>query len=209
MPVSRVVMLDNFDSFTFNVLHGLVEAGAQVEVRRADAIDLPGLIALDPQLLVISPGPKRPEDAHLSLEALWHFGGRVPVLGICLGMQCMAVAFGGKVERAPEPVHGKVSRVVHDGQGIFEGLLFGLFLALVFSIVVGCVSKARCSYGFGVVILIFVAVAALVWRRAHVGAHRRQARCQQRRVADQGRQPGHAATQPATEPGQQQPQWIE
>jgi len=122
VTLSRVVMLDNFDSFTFNVLHGLVEAGAQVEVRRADGIDLPGLIALDPELLVISPGPKRPEDAHLSLEALRHFGGRIPVLGICLGMQCMAVAFGGRVERAPEPVHGKVSRVHHDGQGIFEGL---------------------------------------------------------------------------------------
>ena len=108
MTLSRVVMLDNFDSFTFNVFHGLVEAGAQVEVRRAEAIDLPGLIALEPELLVISPGPKRPEDAHLSLEALRHFGGKIPVLGICLGMQCMAVAFGGQVGRAPEPVHGKV-----------------------------------------------------------------------------------------------------
>lgn len=122
MTLSRVVMLDNFDSFTFNVFHGLVEAGAQVEVRRAEAIDLPGLIALEPELLVISPGPKRPEDAHLSLEALRHFGGKIPVLGICLGMQCMAVAFGGQVGRAPEPVHGKVSRIRHDGRGIFEGL---------------------------------------------------------------------------------------
>lgn len=122
MPLSRVVMLDNFDSFTFNVFHGLVEAGAQVEVRRAEAIDLPGLIALEPELLVISPGPRRPEDAKLSLEALRHFGGRVPVLGICLGMQCMATAFGGRVGRAPEPVHGKVSRIHHDGRGLFSGL---------------------------------------------------------------------------------------
>jgi len=122
VPLSRAVMLDNFDSFTFNVFHGLVEAGARVEVRRAEAIDLPGLIALKPELLVISPGPKRPEDATLSLEALRHFGGRIPVLGICLGMQCMAQAFGGRVERAPEPVHGKVSRIRHDGRGLFEGL---------------------------------------------------------------------------------------
>lgn len=122
MPLSRVVMLDNFDSFTFNVFHGLVEAGARVEVRRAEAIDLAGLIALEPELLVISPGPKRPEDAPLSLAALRHFGGRIPVLGICLGMQCMATAFGGQVGRAPEPVHGKVSRVLHDGRGLFEGL---------------------------------------------------------------------------------------
>jgi len=115
-------MLDNFDSFTFNVFHGLVEAGAVVEVHRAEAIDLAGLIALEPELLVISPGPRRPEDAALSLEALRHFGGRVPVLGICLGMQCMATAFGGRVGRAPEPVHGKVSRITHDGRGLFSGL---------------------------------------------------------------------------------------
>nr|WP_320132641.1 aminodeoxychorismate/anthranilate synthase component II [uncultured Holophaga sp.] len=122
MPLSRVVILDNFDSFTFNVRHGLVEAGARVEVHRAETLDLPGLIALEPELLVISPGPRRPEDATLSLEALRHFGGRIPILGICLGMQCMAVAFGGRVGRSPEPVHGKVSAIHHDGRGLFEGL---------------------------------------------------------------------------------------
>ncbi len=118
----RVVLLDNFDSFTYNVVHGLAAAGAEVEVFRADAIDLAGLVARRPDLFVVSPGPGRPEDALLSLEAIRHFGGRVPVFGICLGLQCIALAFGGEVVRAAAPVHGKVSRVLHDGQGVFAGL---------------------------------------------------------------------------------------
>jgi len=118
----RAVILDNFDSFTFNILHGLREAGARVDVRRAEATRLEDLEALSPDLLVISPGPGRPEDAALSLEALRAFGGRIPVLGICLGLQCMAVAFGGRVGRAPEPVHGRAVPVHHDGRGLFQGL---------------------------------------------------------------------------------------
>jgi para-aminobenzoate synthetase component II len=119
---SRVLLIDNFDSFTFNVMHGLVEAGAVVEVVRTDHLDLAGIEAFNPSMIVISPGPGRPEDASLSLASIRWFGGRVPILGICLGMQVMAVAFGGRVGRAPEPVHGKVSPVAHDGRGLFEGL---------------------------------------------------------------------------------------
>jgi anthranilate synthase/aminodeoxychorismate synthase-like glutamine amidotransferase len=122
MAAPRVLILDNFDSFTRNVAEGLFRAGAAVEIRRADAIDLAGLEAARPELLVISPGPGRPEDATLSLAAIGRFGGRLPILGICLGHQCIAVAFGGKVGRAPEPVHGKVSAIRHDGRGLFTGL---------------------------------------------------------------------------------------
>ena len=122
LPRSRILLIDNFDSFTFNVLHGLTEAGGEVEVCRADLLDPEVLEALAPAMIVVSPGPGRPEDAAASLQAIRRFGGRVPVLGICLGMQALAVAFGGAVARAPEPVHGKVSEVAHDGTGLFQGL---------------------------------------------------------------------------------------
>ncbi len=117
-----ILLIDNFDSFTFNVLHGLVEAGAGVEVCRADRLDVQAIEAFRPSMIVISPGPGRPEDAKLSLEVVLRFGNRIPILGICLGMQVMAVALGGKVSRAPAPVHGKTSQVFHDGSGLFEGM---------------------------------------------------------------------------------------
>lgn len=118
----RIFLLDHFDSFTHNVLHGLVQAGAQVELRRVDQTDLSAIHHFAPDLLVLSPGPGRPEDARLALEVIREFGNRIPILGICLGMQVLAIAFGGMVDRAPEPVHGKVSLVHHQGTGLFEGL---------------------------------------------------------------------------------------
>ena len=122
MPEPRILLIDNFDSFTFNVLHGLVEAGACVEVRRADRLTLADVEDFNPAMIVISPGPGRPQDATLSLAVILRFGDRIPILGICLGMQAMALAFGGSVGCSPEPVHGKVSRVVHDRKGLFQGL---------------------------------------------------------------------------------------
>ena len=114
----RVLLVDHFDSFTHNLSQALVALGAEVTVRRSDAV---GALAGFSHL-VLSPGPGRPEDAAGSLEALRACAGRIPVLGVCLGMQGMALAYGGRVERAPEPVHGKAWEVRHDGRGIFQGL---------------------------------------------------------------------------------------
>lgn len=122
MPACRVFLIDNFDSFTYNIAHGLAAAGATVEVRRADGVDLDGLEADLPDLLVLSPGPGRPQDAHLSLAAIRRFAGKVPIFGVCLGMQCLAVAYGGTVEPGADPVHGKTTRILHDGRGLFQGL---------------------------------------------------------------------------------------
>lgn len=120
--MARAFVIDNFDSFTHNVACGLVAAGAMVEVRRADRCTVADAEAWAPDLVVLSPGPGRPEDAMRSLEFVRAFAGRVPVLGICLGLQVLAVAFGGTVGRAPEPVHGKAWDVHHTGHGLFAGL---------------------------------------------------------------------------------------
>lgn len=132
----RVFLLDNYDSFTRNVAEGLIAAGAVVEIHRADRTDLGAIAASRPDLLVISPGPGRPEDAALSLAAIASFAGSFPILGICLGHQCLALAFGGSVSRAPAPVHGKVSLVRHDGRGLFKGLAAGIEVGRYHSLVV-------------------------------------------------------------------------
>lgn len=120
--VPHVLLIDNFDSFTHNIRAGLESAGAKVTVFRADQATLADLEAQAPDMLVIGPGPGRPEEAHLALAALHHFSSRLPVLGICLGHQCLALAFGGRVVEGKAPVHGKVSALRHDGRGIFQGL---------------------------------------------------------------------------------------
>ena len=120
--MARVVLIDNYDSFTYNLVQYLGELGAEVIVHRHDAIDVAGVAALDPTHLVISPGPKTPAEAGVSVEAIRHFAGRVPVLGVCLGHQAIGAAFGGRVVRGREPVHGKTSAVVHDGRSVFAGL---------------------------------------------------------------------------------------
>ncbi len=118
-----LLLIDNYDSFTFNLAHRLGELGAEVRVIRNDAITVPEIERMAPARLVISPGPGRPETAGVTVEALRHFSGRVPVLGVCLGHQALAVAFGGRVDRAVAPMHGKTSPVVHDGQGVFAGVV--------------------------------------------------------------------------------------
>ena len=117
-----VLLIDNYDSFTFNLAHRLGELGAEVRVIRNDAITVPEIERMAPERLVISPGPGRPESAGVTVDALRRFSGRMPVLGVCLGHQALAVAFGGRVDRASRPMHGKISKVVHDGTGVFAGL---------------------------------------------------------------------------------------
>jgi anthranilate synthase/aminodeoxychorismate synthase-like glutamine amidotransferase len=118
----RVALVDNYDSFTYNLVQYLGELGAEVVVHRHDAIDLDGLDGLAPTHLVISPGPKTPDEAGISVAAIRHFAGRVPVLGVCLGHQAIGAAFGAPVVRGREPVHGKTSEIHHDGRSVFAGL---------------------------------------------------------------------------------------
>jgi anthranilate synthase/aminodeoxychorismate synthase-like glutamine amidotransferase len=117
-----LLLIDNYDSFTWNLAHRLGELGADVRVIRNDAIDVDGVGRLDPTHLVISPGPGRPESAGISVALLQRFAGRMPILGVCLGHQALATAFGGRVVRAPAPVHGKTSLVAHEGTHLFAGL---------------------------------------------------------------------------------------
>ncbi len=118
----RVLVLDNYDSFTFNLVQYLGELGAEPEVVRNDRLSPEEAADLEFERLVISPGPGAPEAAGYSIDYVRRFAGRVPLLGVCLGHQAIAVAFGGKVDLAPEPRHGKTSSVRHDGRGVFAGL---------------------------------------------------------------------------------------
>jgi anthranilate synthase/aminodeoxychorismate synthase-like glutamine amidotransferase len=117
-----VFVLDNYDSFTYNLVQYLGELGAEVDVRRNDQVSIAEIEALRPERIVISPGPCTPADAGISVELIRHFAGKVPVLGVCLGHQAIGEAFGGKVVRAKNIMHGKTSRVEHDGKTIFKGL---------------------------------------------------------------------------------------
>ncbi|KMN76206.1 anthranilate synthase/aminodeoxychorismate synthase-like glutamine amidotransferase [Chromobacterium alkanivorans] len=129
------LMIDNYDSFTYNVVQYLGMLGADIMVRRNDEIGLEEMEALRPRSLIVSPGPCSPAEAGVSLAAIRRFAGRLPILGICLGHQCIAAAFGAQVRRADEVLHGKVSRIHHDGEGLFEGLADGLKVARYHSLV--------------------------------------------------------------------------
>ncbi len=118
----KLLMIDNYDSFTWNLVHLFEELGAEVEVVRNDAITVEDAEAREPDRLVVSPGPGRPEDAGISVEVIRRLGPHVPTLGVCLGHQAIIEAFGGRVGRARALLHGKSSLVRHDGQGVFAGL---------------------------------------------------------------------------------------
>jgi anthranilate synthase/aminodeoxychorismate synthase-like glutamine amidotransferase len=118
----RIVLIDNYDSFTFNLVQYLGELGADVRVFRNDQIDVAGIRALRPRAVVVSPGPCTPDEAGVSLEAIRSLAGEVPILGVCLGHQAIGQAFGGKVVRNDRIVHGKASPVLHRGEGIYAGL---------------------------------------------------------------------------------------
>ena len=117
-----VFVLDNYDSFTYNLVQYLGELGAQVEVRRNDEVTLEKIEAMHPERIVVSPGPCTPQEAGISIELIRHFAGKVPLLGVCLGHQAIGAAFGGKVVRAKNLMHGKTSQVEHDGKTIFRDL---------------------------------------------------------------------------------------
>ena len=117
-----VFVLDNYDSFTYNLVQYLGELGADVEVRRNDQVTVAEVEVMRPERIVLSPGPCTPQDAGVCIELVRHFAGKVPVLGVCLGHQAIAAAFGGKVVRAANLMHGKTSQVQHDGRTIFGDL---------------------------------------------------------------------------------------
>ena len=117
-----LVMIDNYDSFTYNIVQYLGELGADVTVKRNDAIEVAGVRAMHPAAVVISPGPCTPKEAGISLTLLREMAGEVPILGVCLGLQCIGEAFGGKVVRADRLMHGKTSPIIHDGKTIFVGI---------------------------------------------------------------------------------------
>jgi anthranilate synthase/aminodeoxychorismate synthase-like glutamine amidotransferase len=120
--VRVVFVLDNYDSFTYNLVQYLGELGAKVEVRRNDQVTVADIEAIEPEHIVISPGPCTPQQAGISIDLIRHFAGKLPVLGVCLGHQAIGAAFGGKVGRAPHLMHGKTSAVTHDNKTIFYGL---------------------------------------------------------------------------------------
>ncbi len=120
--MSKILMIDNYDSFTYNLVQYLQELGAEVLVHRNDQIDLAGMETVGADRLMISPGPCSPNEAGISVEAIRHFAGTLPILGVCLGHQSLGQAFGGEVVRAGQVMHGKTSSVHHTGQGVFAGL---------------------------------------------------------------------------------------
>jgi len=123
-----VLVIDNYDSFTYNLVQYLGELGASVEVVRNDAGTVDEIAKMRPERIVISPGPGRPEDAGVTMDLIRQLGEKTPILGVCLGHQAIGAVFGGAVVRAPVPVHGKTSTIVHDGRGVFSGLT-GPFVA--------------------------------------------------------------------------------
>ena len=120
--MGMILVIDNYDSFTFNLVQMLEALGRDVQVRRNDKISIRDIEDLSPSAIVISPGPGRAEKAGITLEVIRRFAQEIPILGVCLGHQAIATAFGGKVVRAPRIMHGKTSAISHDGEGIFEGV---------------------------------------------------------------------------------------
>ena len=117
-----ILLIDNYDSFTFNLFHFLGELGAQVRVERNDALTADQALALKPEGIVLSPGPCTPNEAGICMDVIRKAGGSVPILGVCLGHQAIGQVYGGTIVRAPEPMHGKLSKIHHTGKSVFRGL---------------------------------------------------------------------------------------
>jgi len=118
----KVLLIDNYDSFTYNLAQYLGELGAEVSVERNDAITLETISSRTPQAIVISPGPCTPNEAGISMDVIRTFSGTIPILGVCLGHQCIGQVFGGRIVRAPRIMHGKTSKIFHDEKGLFKGV---------------------------------------------------------------------------------------
>ena len=117
-----LLLIDNYDSFTYNLFHYLAELGADVTVKRNDELGVSDALALAPEAIVLSPGPCTPNEAGICLDLIERAHGTVPILGVCLGHQAIGQVYGGRIVRAPEPMHGKLSRIHHTGKGVFRGL---------------------------------------------------------------------------------------
>ncbi|CAM7633803.1 aminodeoxychorismate synthase component 2 [Citrobacter portucalensis] len=139
-----ILLIDNYDSFTWNLYQYFCELGADVLVRRNDDLTLAQIDALNPQKIVISPGPCTPDDAGISLDVIRHFAGKLPLLGVCLGHQAMAQVFGANVVRAAKVMHGKTSPITHTGQGVFQGLANPLTVTRYHSLVVAPETLPEC-----------------------------------------------------------------
>ncbi|EEJ1822884.1 aminodeoxychorismate synthase component 2 [Salmonella enterica] len=139
-----ILLIDNYDSFTWNLYQYFCELGAEVQVQRNDALTLAHIDALNPQKIVISPGPCTPNDAGISMAVIRHYAGRIPMLGVCLGHQAMAQAFGATVVRAAKVMHGKTSPVTHNGQGVFRGLPSPLTVTRYHSLIVDPATLPEC-----------------------------------------------------------------
>ena len=142
--MARVLVIDNYDSFVYNLVQYLGELGAEPLVHRHDELSVPELEALEPDAVLISPGPGTPDDAGVSNEVITTFAGRVPVLGVCLGHQCLGQVYGGEVVRAPQVMHGKTSLIRHTGTGVFAGLPQPLEATRYHSLVVDRASVPDC-----------------------------------------------------------------
>jgi len=139
-----ILVVDNYDSFTYNLVQYLGELGAELEVVRNDQVAVDEVVRMGPERIVLSPGPCTPREAGICVELVRRLAGKVPILGVCLGHQCIGEAFGGKVVRAPAPVHGKVSRVLHDGKTVFKGLSMPFLAVRYHSLVVERESLPSC-----------------------------------------------------------------
>ncbi|QMI03630.1 aminodeoxychorismate synthase component 2 [Citrobacter sp. RHB25-C09] len=131
-----ILLIDNYDSFTWNLYQYFCELGAEVVVKRNDELTLAQIDALNPAKIVISPGPCTPDEAGISLAVIRHYAGRVPILGVCLGHQAMAQAFGATIVRAARVMHGKTSPITHRGQGVFQGLANPLTVTRYHSLII-------------------------------------------------------------------------
>jgi len=134
--MKKLLLIDNYDSFVFNVARYFEELGREVIVVRNDAIDVAGIRALDPDALIISPGPGTPQDAGVSLDAVRELNGEMPILGVCLGHQCLGAVYGAPVKRAAEPLHGMATPIAHNGRNLFEGLASPLKVGRYHSLIV-------------------------------------------------------------------------